>query len=94
MANDLEVLFQFETENIDQVEMCIKAKMKKAQYRKYKEIYRVDLDIIKSTIKKCDTEIIEINNEIDKKNKKQIGGNIIKKINNDEILYMLIPMYD
>ena len=27
-------------------------------------------------------------------NKKQIGGNIIKKINNDEILYMLIPMYD
>ena len=40
MANDLEVLFQYETsinetDNIDQVELCIKAYMKKAQYRKY-----------------------------------------------------------
>ena len=91
MANDLEVLFQFETENIDQVELCIKAYMKKAQYRKYKEIYQVDLDIIKKTIKNCDTEINEINKEIDKKNKKLKGGNLINKINNNEILYLLIP---
>ena len=35
LANDLEVLFQYETDNIDQVESCIKALMKKAQYRKY-----------------------------------------------------------
>jgi len=88
MANDLEVLFQFETENINQVELCIKAYMKKAQYRKYKEIYQVDLDIIKKTIKNCDTEINLINKEIEKKNKKQKGGNII---NNNEILYLLIP---
>jgi phage anti-repressor protein len=91
MANDLEVLFQYETENIDQVELCIKAYMKKAQYRKYKEIYQVDLDIIKKTIKNCDTEINEINKEIEKKNKKQKGGNIIKKIDDKEILYLLIP---
>ena len=64
MANDLEVLFQYETDNIDQVELCIKAYMKKAQYRKYKEIYRVDLDIIKKTIKNCDVEINEINKSI------------------------------
>ena len=91
MANDLEVLFQYETENIDQVELCIKAYMKKAQYRKYKEIYQVDLDIIKKTIKNCDTEINEINKEIEKKNKKQKGGNIIKKIDDKETLYLLIP---
>jgi hypothetical protein len=35
LANDLEVLFIYETDNIDQVESCIKALMKKAQYRKY-----------------------------------------------------------
>jgi hypothetical protein len=58
MVNDLEVLFQYETDNIDQVELCIKAYMKKAQYRK---VYRVDLDIIKKTIKNCDVEINEIN---------------------------------
>ena len=61
MANDLEILFQYETDNIEQVELCIKAYMKKAQYRKYKEIYQVDLDIIKKTIKNCDAEINEIN---------------------------------
>ena len=69
MANDLEILFQYETENIDQVELCIKAHMKKAQYRKYKEIYQVDLSIIKKTIKNCDVEINETNKEIEKKNK-------------------------
>ena len=32
---------------IKQVGACIKALMKNAQYRKYKEIYQVDLDILK-----------------------------------------------
>ena len=93
MANDLEVLFQYETENIDQVESCIKVQMKKAQYRKYKEIYQVDLDIIKKLIKNCDTNITEINKEIDRKNKKikQKGGILLNKIDNSEKLYMLIP---
>ena len=36
-ANDIEILFQYETDNIDQVESCIKSYMKKAQYRKYKD---------------------------------------------------------
>jgi hypothetical protein len=91
MANDLEILFQYETDNIDQVELCIKAYMKKAQYRKYKEVYQVDLDIIKKTIKNCDVEINEINKEIERKNKKQKGGKIINKIDEKEILYLLIP---
>jgi hypothetical protein len=91
LANDLEVLFQYETDNIDQVESCIKSLMKKAQYRKYKEIYRIDLDILKQTIKDCDAKINEINNNIDKINKKQSGGKIISKINDNEILYLLIP---
>jgi hypothetical protein len=93
MANDLEVLFQYETDNIDQVESCIKALMKKAQYRKYKEIYQVDLDIIKKIIKNCDVEINEINKEIERKNKKQKGGNKLNKIDDNEILYLLIPNY-
>jgi hypothetical protein len=37
MGNDIEILFQYETDNIDQVESCIKSYMKKAQYRKYKD---------------------------------------------------------
>lgn len=93
MANDLQVLFQYETDNIDQVESCVKAFMKKAQYRKYKEIYQVDLDIIKKTIEHCDVEINETNTEIERRNKKekQKGGKLINKINDKEILYLLIP---
>lgn len=94
MANDLEVLFQYETYNIDQVELCIKPYMKKAQYRKYKEVYRVDLDIIKKTIKNCDVEINQINKEIENNNKKQKGGMMFNKIDDKEILYLLIPTND
>jgi hypothetical protein len=80
MANDLELLFQYETENINQVESCVKNLMKKAQYRKYKEIYQIDLNILKFLIKECDVMITDINNKIQK------GG---VKVN--EILYLLIP---
>jgi len=93
MANDLEVLFQYETENIDQVESCIKAQMKKAQYRKYKEIYEVDLDIIKKSLKNCDDNINEINKEIANKNKKikQKGGELLPQLDSTQKLYLLIP---
>jgi len=93
LANDLEVIFQYETDNINQVESCIKSYMKQAQYRKYKEIYQVDLDIIKKSIKDCDLKINEYNNDIIKYNKKQKGGskNIIGE---NEILYMLLPLLD
>ena len=107
MANDLEVIFQYETDNIDQVESCIKSYMKKSQYRKYKEIYQVDLeiyqvdleiyqvdlDIIKKSIKDCDIKINEYNKDIDQYNKKQKGGNIKNKISEKEILYMLLPIF-
>jgi hypothetical protein len=90
LANDLDIIFQYETENIDQVENCIKSYMKLSQYRKYKEIYQVDLDIIKKALKDCDLKINEYNNDIIKYNKKQKGGfrNII---NENEVLYMLLP---
>ena len=91
LANDLEVLFQYETENIDQVESCIKSFMKAAKYRKYKEIYQVNINIIKKAIKDCDFKINEFNKSIIKYNKKQKGGNIKNIIDNNEVLYMLIP---
>ena len=94
MANDLEILFHYETNNIDQVETCIKTYMKHAKYRKYKEIYQVDLNIIKQAIKDCDFKINEYNNNILKFNNKQKGG--VQKntnIDNKEILYMLMPIF-
>ena len=96
MANDIEILFQYETDNVEQVELCVKAMMKKSQYRKYKEVYQIDLDILRKTIKDCDEKITEINSEIIKRNKKnnnkkQLGGKSNSLITNDEIIYLLIP---
>jgi len=61
--------------------------MKKAQYRKYKEIYKIDLDILKQIIKDCDAKINEINKNINQNKTKRIK----KLIDNNEILYLLIP---
>lgn len=85
LANDIEIILQYETSDIDQVESCIKSLMKKSQYRKYKEIYQVDINIIKKAIKKCKNNVEEINQDIDKQN----GGTEI--LNKDDKIYMLIP---
>jgi phage anti-repressor protein len=92
LANDLEIIMTYETDNVEQLEKCVKTMIKKAQYRKYKEIYEVNIDIIKNVIKDCDVKLNEINNMIDKKNKKQKGGKLHKITENDKI-YMLIPSY-
>ena len=66
--------------------------MKKSKYRKYKEIYQVDLNIIKEIIKDCDINIKKYNDEIEKSNKKiKNGGKIKQRIDDNDILYMLIP---
>jgi len=90
LANDIEIIMTFEADNIKQLESCIKNMMKKAQYRKYKEIYEVDLDIIKNVIKDCDIKLKQINNMIEKKNIKHNGGGLQKITANDKI-YLLIP---
>ena len=80
MANDIEIIFQLETDNIDQVEMCLKAKLKPTIYRSYKEIYKIDYNLLKEIIKSCDAEIRLTNDKIN-----QTGGNFSIK----EPLYLL-----
>ena len=93
LANDIEIIMTYEADNIEQLEQCVKIMMKKAQYRKYKEIYQIDLNIIKKIIKNCDVELNEINDIIDEKNNKQKGGNLQKNISQSDKLFLLIPNY-
>jgi len=90
LANDIEVILIYETNNIKQLETCVKNYMKQSQYRKYKEIYQVDLNIIKKVIKDCDIKLKQINNMINENNKKQKGGNLQNITDTDQI-YLLIP---
>jgi phage anti-repressor protein/predicted GIY-YIG superfamily endonuclease len=64
LAHDIEVLFYYESENIVKIEKCIKLLMKDYQYRKYKEVYKINIDIIKSLVQQCDSIIIDTEQKV------------------------------
>lgn len=80
--DDIIPIYIYETKDIDAVEKCIKAFMKKYQYRKYKEVYQVNIDIIKDFINKCGN-IAETDLQIHFKQQNKIkkGGNITNNLN-------------
>ena len=84
-ANDIEILFQYEVSNVSQVESCVKALLKPAKYRKYKEVYECDLNIIKKAISDCECIITNYSKKLNTINKMIKNGNV------DSKLYMLIP---
>lgn len=52
-ADALEVLYVYKTDNMVAVEACAKGVLKGKQYRKYKEVYEADMDIITAAIEGC-----------------------------------------
>ena len=64
LAHDIDVLFYYESDNIIKIEKCIKLLMKDYQYRKYKEVYKINVDIIKSLIEQCDSIIIDTEQKV------------------------------
>ena len=81
MAHNLEILFYYESDNIVKIEKCIKLMMKEYQYRKYKEVYKINIDIIKSLIEKCDDIIIDTEQKVKLSQLKD---------NNDKLYYINI----
>ena len=53
-ANDISFLYEYEADDIHEVEKCIKKYGKKYQYRKHKEIYKVNINTLKDLIADCD----------------------------------------
>jgi len=52
-AEDVELLYAFRTTDRKTVEACIKGLMESKRYKKRKEIYEIDLDILKKIIVGC-----------------------------------------
>ena len=74
-GNDIRPLYTFEVDDVDNIESCVKRHMKEFQYRKYKEIYQVDINMIKNILKECESSYCRM--QLIKKNKpikKQDGG--------------------
>jgi phage anti-repressor protein len=59
-AEDVELLYAFKVQQRKQVEMCIKGLMENKRYQKRKEIYEVDLDILKRIINGCNKMSMEM----------------------------------
>jgi phage anti-repressor protein len=53
-ANDIDTLFELYVKDKDAVELCVKNAIKKFQYRKYKEVYEADLQMLKEIVVSCD----------------------------------------
>jgi phage anti-repressor protein len=52
-ANDVEPLFIIPVKDIDSVESCVKKASKRFQYRKRKEIYEMDVELLKIIMSDC-----------------------------------------
>ena len=63
LSEDIEILFYLETDDAKTVESCIKNFAKKFQYRKYKEVYEVNINILKSLATKCEKIKLDIDDE-------------------------------
>ena len=68
-ANDVEPLFILPVNDIDNVETCIKKSCKLYQYRKYKEVYEIDIDVLKEVMSDCN----DFTNKMSNKLKDKIG---------------------
>lgn len=90
-ANDIEPVFVLPVDDIDGVEKCIKNACKKFQYRKYKEVYEINLDVLKDVLEKCESLVDSLTRHlIDKKHKKKFGKKIktMKNSNNKYFAYV------
>ena len=68
-------IYVYETDDVENVEKCIKTYAKQFQYRKYKEIYKTDIDMLKELISDCSEFNEKTNLIIKHKYKGQTGGN-------------------
>ena len=90
LANDIDLLFILEVNDIIGVENCIKNLVRNHKYRKYKEVYEIDLDILRSAFLSCDELVNGFKKLYNKKNKKKTKRTFKKMRDNEEGLLVYI----
>jgi phage anti-repressor protein len=89
--NQLEVVYVYKTENAKEVERCLKSLLKRAQYRKYKEVYRIDIEIIKDLInKRCAPAVNKIEQSLLKTEFVKKGALSVKRGGENSELYAVL----
>ena len=87
MADGVELLFVFKTDNMKQVEACAKIILRSTQYRKYKEVYQADLSKIKEVIEGCEALIKKVVT-LPEKRKQVTGGGSTSEVKVDHFMVL------
>jgi len=75
-SDKMKVVYIYETKNIKAIEDCVLAQIKTHRYKKRKDFYQIDKNILKSLIKDCTELTLKYKKKINtKKSKEQEGGN-------------------
>ena len=82
-ANDIEPVFILKVDDIDKVEKCVKVIVKEFQYRKYKEVYQVDINVLKMAVSRCDELMDGFKKYVERKKKREYSKSF-KKLGNAE----------
>ena len=94
-ANDIEPLFILPVKDIDSVESCIKKGCRKFQYRKYKEVYEIDIDVLKEVMEDCNEFVNQLALKLkDKTNRKKIKSEISRMKKKQDKYFIYISKND
>ena len=74
-VDNIKVVKVYKTNDIDNVENCLKRFMKNKQYKKYKEFYQIDVEIITDLFKVCNSASLSAKKILNKSEQK--GGYFI-----------------
>ena len=75
-ADNVEVSYVYKTSDVKGVERCLKAVLKEKQYRKRKEFYQIDLEILKKIISNCgdSLSLVKKSKSKNKKGSNKVSG--------------------
>ena len=54
-SDKMEIVFVYETKDAKKIESCVISQIKEHRYKKRKDFYQIDINILKKLIKACDT---------------------------------------
>ena len=77
-SDKMQILFIFETKNTQQIEDCVISQIKQFRYKKRKDFFQIDINIIKQLINSCNQLTLKFKHKINKStnnSNKQNGGN-------------------
>ncbi len=81
-SDKMKIILIYETKNAQKIESCVISQIKELRYKKRKDFYEINIELLKKIINGCDELTLKykkrINNNVSK-NKEQNGGEKIKE---------------